>query len=486
MGVLASRRGYRYRVLAVILFVSLSYFIVKYWIMVHCAMDTASGVSGIPTSYGDSDIAAVIEHNQILKTQLIAAGHTPEAAPAKHVQLLATIPEDVQLPAVDPPPRTTERGEIDPTAFEANPAKPVNTLSGSESILPVAPRVNAHSSTGPRILCFVHSHNGNLHVASPLSEYLLSSGCDGVRIVLAVPFQEGQRAPKPGAGIIHTQGAHFPELPKGVELLTLLYAPHRTLRNERDKLGTESRDNLWQKTHHMLLHEYLSTRNAKTLGYDWYVKVDDDTVFIPANFKRLVSEKFSARRVPAYLGHAVQQYPHSEADPDYNVGACYAINYATLELVGWHMDNSQLNGLGHRCSGYIDSSSAEDVLLELCLRQAYITANSTRDSDGREHFLPFRFLTHYRDVKYTTGETIDGEFKKDWFWANKDPKNVFEEAVAKYPVAGHGYNDHDDKDGALVLKIYDRIRKYQHSHSGPNNASLVPLSKLLEIDKQSW
>ena len=58
--------------------------------------------------------------------------------------------------------------------------------------------------------------------------------------------------------------------------------------------------------------------------------------------------------------------------------------------------------------------------------------------------------------------------------------------MAKYPVAGHGYNDHDSKDGALVLKMYDLIRKYQHSHSGPNNASLVPLSKLLEIDKQSW
>ena len=47
--------------------------------------------------------------------------------------------------------------------------------------------------------------------------------------------------------------------------------------------------------------------------YDWFVKLDTDTVFLPANFRRLVRGKFHTS-APTYLGHRLPHFPYEASN----------------------------------------------------------------------------------------------------------------------------------------------------------------------------
>ena len=50
---------------------------------------------------------------------------------------------------------------------------------------------------------------------------------------------------------------------------------------------------------------------APLVRYDWFVKIDPDGVFVPANFRRFLRTRFTDPDMPAYLGHALYFHPRT-------------------------------------------------------------------------------------------------------------------------------------------------------------------------------
>lgn len=310
----------------------------------------------------------------------------------------------------------------------------------------------------------------------------MAMGCTAIRIVMSQTMEPGQKV-MPGEGEI--EPAYKPGNPKemvGVKILTVYYEHHEQKYKE-DTTGQDTRTNQWQKTHHMLLWEFLHEEEDRR--YDWYVKVDTDAVFIPSNFLRFAQAFRNG--YPAYVGHVLRHYPYdgsnSETFPDsglkFNAGGCYALNREALEAVGPHLKDGQ-----GRCSGYIATPS-EDAHLAPCLRTIHIGANNSQDQNGREYFLPFHFVDHYYNTKYAV-QPENG--KPDWFWAGKDRKNELKESTAQYPVAAHNYKEDAKCTAALMYKrLLDYIRGNKGSKVPPSlgeaKTMLVPLPAVLKMEQ---
>jgi len=317
-----------------------------------------------------------------------------------------------------------------------------------------------------------------------IGTHLAQAGCDAIRFFRVEEGVPGAKAGEStsvslssgaaGEADYDPTAAHHTGGQKAVSaaVVSLQYPPHVSTHKE-DTTGKDVYHNLWQKTHHMLIH----TLRHETERHDWYVKIDYDTVFIPANFRRLAAAKFPGPLDPAYLGHKLAHYPydgtHKETWPasgsEFNAGGCYALNRAALERlvpaledVNPHGDPSA-SGVGE-CSGN-NPTKSEDASLGMCLRQLSppITPNTTRDDQGREHFMPFQVADHLDSVPYASmgGSLEDGHVYPDWFWANKDKSNEGRESMAKYIVSAHNYKG-GDAGGASAAAVYDRLFDRDH------------------------
>ena len=164
------------------------------------------------------------------------------------------------------------------------------------------PLANDELTSSLRILCMLPvayegaKSDSFLAAVLEMSNLLARNGCSGVRIVIA---QRG--AGEAGSGQTVHVGRVLAEgrdlrMDNRVRVVTLNYA-HRDDNNH----------NLWQKLHHMLLYMH----NHELEQYDWFVKIDPDGVFVPANFRKLVAAKFPDPEVPAYIGHAFYFHPRT-------------------------------------------------------------------------------------------------------------------------------------------------------------------------------
>eukprot|EP00056_Hartaetosiga_gracilis_P009552 m.137376 g.137376 ORF g.137376 m.137376 type:complete len:471 (+) comp13148_c0_seq32:17-1429(+) len=156
----------------------------------------------------------------------------------------------------------------------------------------------------------------------------------------------------------------------------------------------ESRQDLWLKTRLSLLYAYTKFIDE----YDWFLKADDDTFVIVENLKEMLSHYDPLKK--HFFGRA---FVYKRNHPEYEViypsgGAGYVLSQASLRAVG---ENPKLLKAG---------GAVEDMELARILRKLDIHIEDTRDSEGRERFLPFRLdqlRKHFTRVAYPTL----------WFWA---------------------------------------------------------------------
>ncbi|KAE9556702.1 hypothetical protein FO519_000108 [Halicephalobus sp. NKZ332] len=106
--------------------------------------------------------------------------------------------------------------------------------------------------------------------------------------------------------------------------------------------------------------------------FDWYMKTDDDTYIFFDNLRHYLAT-FNASE-PIYLGLRLKPYSKNT----YN-GGVYILSKAAVKLL---LEKSYMN------ETLCNFQPSEDVGMEQCLKNIGITLVDTRDSGGRERFLP--------------------------------------------------------------------------------------------------
>ncbi|XP_015769670.1 PREDICTED: glycoprotein-N-acetylgalactosamine 3-beta-galactosyltransferase 1-like [Acropora digitifera] len=131
---------------------------------------------------------------------------------------------------------------------------------------------------------------------------------------------------------------------------------------------SEGRDELWHKTR--AAWDYVYQHHFDDA--DWFIKADDDTFVIIENLRHLVSSLDSEK--PHYLGR------HFKTFGGYNSGgAGYVFSKETLRRFKKALGDTSL------CS---KDSFAEDVEVGKCLGAMGVKPAYTRDTGGRETFMP--------------------------------------------------------------------------------------------------
>ncbi|KAJ7383166.1 O-glycan processing, core 1 [Desmophyllum pertusum] len=130
----------------------------------------------------------------------------------------------------------------------------------------------------------------------------------------------------------------------------------------------EGRENLWSKTRAAWNYVY----NHHMNDADWFMKADDDTFVVIENLRHLVSKMNPEE--PHYLGR------HFKPFGGYNSGgAGYVLSRESVRRFKKALGDTSL------CS---EQSFAEDVEVGKCLYAMGVKPENTRDSSGRETFMP--------------------------------------------------------------------------------------------------
>ena len=184
--------------------------------------------------------------------------------------------------------------------------------------------------------------------------------------------------------------------------------------------GGVARD-LWTVTHKAWTHVH------ETWGeeYDWFLKTDDDSFFIPENLRRFVAQSKLDPDAAYYLGHTV-----FSADIPANLGAGYVLSREALRRVAPNLPSSRAYA-GRESGCTATGTWAEDNKLARCLHEIGIKPYDTRDATGRERFMPFTPVAMLH--------TVRKQNSSGWFWRRK-PRNTQSglNCCAQYPILWHG------------------------------------------------
>ena len=169
---------------------------------------------------------------------------------------------------------------------------------------------------------------------------------------------------------------------------------------------------------------------------EWFVKLDQDSFFIPQNFIHLVHEKKWDSENLAYFGHTIYEQSRRVTDARalMNVGAGYGISRRMLrELTPYFPNNSHSNiPKQRRCTDLI--RWGEDMKFADCVHTVFPTfiPNSTKDKWNRENFVPYEPNAH---MKMSWGDSAP------WFWRGKDPTttNTGIHTLSSRPVLFHHF-----------------------------------------------
>ena len=201
-------------------------------------------------------------------------------------------------------------------------------------------------------------------------------------------------------------------------------------------------------------------------GYDWFVKTDDDSLFLADNLRRYAAATAQRMGVsePRYLG---LRYKHfGEESTVFNAGAAYALNRPALRLLGcvlssnvsrgdaptdqkcevargvWRaQDRSAFTPAGRGCLKGWDERICrcewwvrrphEDVNMAVCLRIWGVVPEDTRDGLSRERFwITAPWYVYSPHGRYKRG------FDRDWSY-NSSSAACGCERVAAHPIAFH-------------------------------------------------
>ena len=139
--------------------------------------------------------------------------------------------------------------------------------------------------------------------------------------------------------------------------------------------------------------------------YDWVLKGDDDTYFIPENLRLLLSQYSSEE--PIYFGHTLELRTNDrskELDADalmyMSGGAGYVMSREALRRL-------VVLGIDVKVPCWT-SGGAEDVAVGRCMTDVGVITGDSTDVKGRETFHPFSLQSHLSNsypewyIKYKT------------------------------------------------------------------------------------
>ena len=169
----------------------------------------------------------------------------------------------------------------------------------------------------------------------------------------------------------------------------------------------EGRENLWSKTR--AAWDYVYDHHLDDA--DWFIKADDDTFVIIENLRHLVS-KLNPEE-PHYLGRHFKPFFNSG-------GAGYVFSRESVRRFKKALGDTSL------CK---PEGSAEDVEVGKCLHAMGVKPDNTRDSGGRERFMPLPPEHHL----------IPGYLPKDfWLWSyDNNPYKEGPECCSDHAVTFH-------------------------------------------------
>nr|XP_002734821.1 PREDICTED: glycoprotein-N-acetylgalactosamine 3-beta-galactosyltransferase 1-like [Saccoglossus kowalevskii] len=145
--------------------------------------------------------------------------------------------------------------------------------------------------------------------------------------------------------------------------------------------GTDGYETLWGKTKRAFSYVYNNHLNDA----DWFMKVDDDTYVVVENLRRML-RGYNASK-PLFFGHRFR-YPSSVRQSYMSGGGGYVLSKAALaRFVRLGLPNAvacEQNDMG-----------AEDYLMGRCLERVGVVHGDSRDSRGRQRFLPLSLFHHF-------------------------------------------------------------------------------------------
>lgn len=202
---------------------------------------------------------------------------------------------------------------------------------------------------------------------------------------------------------------------------------------------SEGRDELWHKTR--AAWDYVYQHHFDDA--DWFMKADDDTFVIIENLRHLISSLDSEK--PHYLGR------HFKPFGGYNSGgAGYVFSKETLRRFKKALGDTSL------CS---KDSFAEDVEVGKCLGAMGVKPAYTRDTGGRETFMPLPpehhlipgylskdfWLFSYDSNPYKEGPECCSDHAVTFHYISPNMMYVMEYMVYHLRPYGMVHNDHDDE-----------------------------------------
>lgn len=193
-----------------------------------------------------------------------------------------------------------------------------------------------------------------------------------------------------------------------------------------------------------LTYHGLAAASHQLKKYEWFLRIAAPSVLVyPENFARFVlRENMKSQFGRYFVGHTLTKDGHQ-------------FNYA-LSAYGLH--RSALKALAPTIQQIVDDKVPKEEILKcfnrefhteddfpgFCMKKDFkITPSVSRDNFGKEYFLTFQIRDHYEKMN---------NWVEDWYWQNKDPKNVGKQCCAQFPVAFTNY-----KKTKQLEKLYESV-----------------------------